>query len=1036
MILDISRYLVSSLISRSLMFFLSMGMIGDAWSTSAEDLFYFSIPKQQVDMSLNIVAHEANITLIYPFEELSTKNAEAIVGFYTVKDVLLKILEGTGYRVKSRDRKYFSIIRNNKIRGLSAMNNTKKTSTAIVAFISSLVGANQVLAQNELVDEEVIVTGIRGSIERGLDAKENASSIVDGAFSEELGKFPDTNVAESLQRITGVAITRARGGEGQFVTVRGLGEEFNAVTYNGRVLATENAGREFSFDVIASELISSAEVYKSTTASQGDGSIGGLVNIQSQLPLDNPGFNAAWKLASPYEERDESFGLTASGVVSTSWNDDTMGMLLSFSHQKRDTRSDVAESIGFTTVPDQNGNGVAERVNSTSVGVAFQERERTGGTLAFQYLPDENTEIVIDALYTKFESPSIWNAYSFFPAAANVDLDSLVVSDDDVAVGHTTAATGEFLARFNETDTETTAIGANLKRAFSDKFSGEFDFSYSEADGQRDNVGSAAGSGKFYVLQIFNGEFTKRPSSGPVPSVTYTVPNAAGDQVPFDQVTIDQVDLSFSRNTVVETTDEVLSLKADFEYEIGDGAWISFGTDYVSREKSNQAFDNSATWCGANGVNIFCGTGEGITTWNPGATLGFIDDDVLGGEGNLPGAIPVVALEDVELALANLAASTAGVDDFLELQKNLSSSNVIEEDVLGAYIQLDIEGDIGNFPYRMNAGFRVAQTELTSSGFGGQIGSALFDDSNPNIAPVQNFNVNATEEIAVDNSYVDVLPSFNIALELSDESQLRGSFSQTLTRPTLTDLSTFFSVTSSTFGNEQITQLNPLLEPVRSNNLDLSYEYYGSVGLSYSVAGFYKDISDFITNQNIAQAITVDNVTNNQGNTVAPITTNFQVSGPQNGDSAEVFGLEVAAQYLTDSGFGVSGNVTLAGSEATSGGVSSDLENISDSSANLSVFYEENNIQARISANYRSEYLANTAGEGGLMEFVDDYTQVDLSLAYDIAGAFGLDKSLLVFVEGSNIFDEHFYRYAETRNLLETYEVNGPRWTLGVRGSF
>jgi len=174
--------------------------------------------------------------------------------------------------------------------------------------------------------------------------------VVDAITAEEFGKFPDANVAESLQRVTGVAITRARGGEGRFVTVRGLGEEFNNVTYNGRTLATENLGREFSFDVIASELISRAEVYKSSEARLNDGSIGGLVNVATAKPLSSPGFHVSGSLAGEYDNLADSTGFRASGVVSNSFANDTVGVLASLTMHKRDLRSDTYESIDYRTL--------------------------------------------------------------------------------------------------------------------------------------------------------------------------------------------------------------------------------------------------------------------------------------------------------------------------------------------------------------------------------------------------------------------------------------------------------------------------------------------------------------------------------------------------------------------------------------------------------------------------------------------------------------------------------------------------------------
>ncbi|KAK0359900.1 hypothetical protein LTR94_029435, partial [Friedmanniomyces endolithicus] len=146
-------------------------------------------------------------------------------------------------------------------------------------------GVSEASPPSEDAVDDIIVTGIRRSLSTANDVKRDAPYIVDAIAAEDLGKFPDQNVAESLQRITGVAITRTVGGEGQSVSVRGLGPQFNVTTVNGRVLATSNGGRDFSFDVLPSEVISGAQVYKTTMASLEEGSIGGTVNMSTARPL-------------------------------------------------------------------------------------------------------------------------------------------------------------------------------------------------------------------------------------------------------------------------------------------------------------------------------------------------------------------------------------------------------------------------------------------------------------------------------------------------------------------------------------------------------------------------------------------------------------------------------------------------------------------------------------------------------------------------------------------------------------------------------
>ncbi|MEG1029695.1 MAG: TonB-dependent receptor plug domain-containing protein, partial [Brevundimonas sp.] len=151
--------------------------------------------------------------------------------------------------------------------------------------MAQVAPANDTGAQDATTVDEIVVTGIRASQQQSINIKRNAVGVVDSIASEDLGKLPDQNVAESLQRIPGVTIDRNRG-EGRFVTVRGFGPKFNAVTVNGRTLATDNNGREFSFDVLPSEIISGADVYKSPQANINGASIGATINVRTLRPLD------------------------------------------------------------------------------------------------------------------------------------------------------------------------------------------------------------------------------------------------------------------------------------------------------------------------------------------------------------------------------------------------------------------------------------------------------------------------------------------------------------------------------------------------------------------------------------------------------------------------------------------------------------------------------------------------------------------------------------------------------------------------------
>jgi len=226
----------------------------------------------------------------------------------------------------------------------------KRTALAIaVSCALPLVGVSgNAVAQEGEVFEEIVVTGIRASLERSLDVKRSSNQIVDAISAEDVGKFPDANVAESLQRITGVAIDRT-GGEGQFITVRGLGPEFNTVLLNGRTLATDNDGREFSFDVLSSDIIQRAEVFKSAVPNLQAGGIGATVNIVTSRPLSGSAKTGVnFSASGIYEDLSGDVSPEFSAVGTWANDDSTLGFSGGVSYSERNTQVDRVFTNGFS----------------------------------------------------------------------------------------------------------------------------------------------------------------------------------------------------------------------------------------------------------------------------------------------------------------------------------------------------------------------------------------------------------------------------------------------------------------------------------------------------------------------------------------------------------------------------------------------------------------------------------------------------------------------------------------------------------------
>src|SRR5690606_32374300 len=220
-----------------------------------------------------------------------------------------------------------------------------------VAALAQDAAATAEAAPQEL--DAVVVTGVRASMARAVELKREAGTVQDSISALELGKFPDDNVADSLSHITGVAISRTAGGEGQKVSVRGLGPEYTITTFNGRILATDGAGRDFAFDVLPADVISGADVVKGAQASLTEGAIGGLINLRSASPFDQKGQHGAVRLEGDRNLMSELNGGKLSAVYSNTFADDTIGVVVGTVYAKRKDRTDVAGNDGgWTRNPD------------------------------------------------------------------------------------------------------------------------------------------------------------------------------------------------------------------------------------------------------------------------------------------------------------------------------------------------------------------------------------------------------------------------------------------------------------------------------------------------------------------------------------------------------------------------------------------------------------------------------------------------------------------------------------------------------------
>src|SRR5450631_2043244 len=320
-----------------------------AFTTAMSQTIAFDVPGQEAATAIPEFARQAGLQIIAPADRLKGVKTHSLHGAIDTRAALRLLLEGTGLSVASDDGHTISLrfpegVANTTSKvtpavgagRLAAAGNTLSTTGQTAAANPQPYDA---AAQNSGELGEIVVTGIRSSITTARAIKRDSQGIVDAIAPEDIGKLPDTNLAESLQRITGVSIDRS-GGEGEFITIRGFGPEFNTVLLNGRQMATatdptQASGRAFSFDVLASELVSGVQVYKSSTARLQSGGVGSTVNIKTARPFDYSGFKFSGSADMNHDENTGKSAPDASFLISDLFADGKFGALLSGSYQKR-----------------------------------------------------------------------------------------------------------------------------------------------------------------------------------------------------------------------------------------------------------------------------------------------------------------------------------------------------------------------------------------------------------------------------------------------------------------------------------------------------------------------------------------------------------------------------------------------------------------------------------------------------------------------------------------------------------------------------
>ncbi|QTN30755.1 TonB-dependent receptor [Rhodoferax sp. AJA081-3] len=936
--------------------------------------------------------------------------------------------------------------------------------------------------------QAVTVTGIRASLSSAMDLKRDGQGVVDGINAEEIGKFPDTNLAESLQRISGVSIDRSIG-EGSKVTVRGVGPDFNMVLLNGRQMpastlldtAASNS-RAFDFANLASESISGIEVYKTSRSSTPAGGIGATINIKTARPLGSPsvasiGFKEVLDTSNsnlPSHLQGKNLTPEISGIYSDTFADGKFGIAISASHQERSLgynqagvpngwRAINAGSNDWGSVSNANRPGSDVNLYSTPQNPNYSmtgvQRQRDNGQLTLQFVPVTDVKATVDYTYSRNKVQSkrndlgVWQnfggdvtraTWTPGPVAGPLIYTETYANAGDIAMG-----AAEFA-----TKNENKSTGVNVEWKVSDRLKLEFDTHRSSAESGADSpYGSSAVLGGAQFTRTGNTiDFSR---DFPVISIS------GGDVDPSKMM----VTGSSFRNSYMLSKVDQTQVKGAFKIDEDSGLNFGLSSTRVDNRSAYANVDNGS-W-GGQGAPANYADGS----WRRDTLRQYFSK--ISGSDN-PALFNQILFGDFT-ALRQQAIAQSGRPDWYQAPTEFTTDRRVTEKSMSGYIQYNKDWDTA-LPMRSAIGVRYEKTDVVSSALVPTATGIVWGSNNE-----YTVQFGAPGFTTLEGSYSYLLPSLDYDVDLSKDLKFRASYGETIGRPgwgdiqggqTLDGLARVYGGTGG--------QGNPDLKPLKSKNIDLSLEWYYAKGSFASIGYFRKAIENYIGNAQVtatpfnlrtpanglfwneavakgcgATDITCirnyifknkngqqgvvrgpDDANGNQTGTIAgqagdPIAT-FLINTPSNQKSDTLTGWELNVQHMFgNSGFGVSSNYTKVGS-----GLKFDnsqtteqfaLLGVSDS-ANLVGFYENDKWSVRAAYNWRGEFLSGlNDGSGANPLYTEAYGQLDMNVSYK------WNKNLSLQFEAINLNDGIQRLHGRSQSQVNYVTQTGPRYMFGLR---
>lgn len=891
--------------------------------------------------------------------------------------------------------------------------------------------------------DTVTVTGYRASVEKALDIKRGEAGMVDAVVAEDIGKFPDSNLAESLQRIPGVVITRD-GGEGRQITVRGLGPDFTRVRINGmEALSTvgssdgqggTNRSRGFDFNVFASDLFSQLIARKTASADVEEGSLGATVDLRTARPFDYDGFTLVTNVQTAYNDASQAAMPRFAGLIANSWADGKVGALLSVAYSERET---VEEGTGTVRWANALANTPTNAANPKGVGFAGcstgtapfpgvcsdqvytprfprytlmeHDQKRLGVTGSLQFKPSDRTTFSLDMLYSKIDAQrdEKYIEANGLSKTGNDGKAQIVVRDGVIENGALVYAKMDNVDiraenRHDEWSTDFYQVSLDGEHRLTDDFtlSGRVGTSRSK----HDNPVQATIMMDKLNVQGYSYDY-RGNANKPVfdYGVSPTDPNGWT--------------LSTIRLRQNYVTNEFHNGELDFAWVIGPSFTLSGGV-----QAKNYSFDSMERRRTANEANSL----PDFSTGNKTVPADMTEQAGLSGLAGSPGKWVVPNFD----AIANMFGVLSG-QGIYALSDYAASMRGVEEQDRSGWLMGKFSTEIGSIPVYGNIGVRHVRTKQTSTG----------------VATASGTPVAAT----VTREYNDTLPSLNVVAEVTPDFLVRFAAAKVMSRPGLGSLTP--GVTVNVSGSARtVSGGNPMLDPVRAKSYDLGLEWYFDEGAMLGATLFYKDIDSYIQNTRETRiyadsglpASLLDNLN-------ASPSDEFTFTVPVNTPGGKLQGVEL--NYVQPFTF-LPGKWSNLGTQLNYTYVDSDIQYLLSSGAaaqkaamtgqsknswNATLFYEGTSFSGRVSATNRNDYLIQVPGtETGFNSDANGVHGQSGTTILDASIHYRISDQLEISLEGANLTNEAQESWVANPSVslpLE-YSQTGRTYTLGLRYRF